>query len=175
MPISLNLKNSEKKVFISEDIYLKLCEDEYLKSINFLQELRLHSNGYAFFQKSFARTEVGSKGGYITIYLHKCIAEKFLPKKDLQGKQYVMFKNGNRLDCRTENLEWTSRGQITSTTRKNSSLAGYKGVYRDGENYRATIYINGLRHEIGSFPTYEEAADAYRKTSMELLGIVKNG
>lgn len=164
----ITLKNSDKTVTLSEDGYKLISENNYLQGIEFLKHLRMHSNGYAFYQKNHP----DRNGGYRneTIYLHKMLAEKLLSKPDESGNMYVMFKNANRLDCRTENLEWASRSFITRNTRKNTSKSGYRGVYQDGNSYRATLYNGRERFELGFFKSAEEAARAYNTKSEELFG-----
>ncbi|SFC38747.1 hypothetical protein SAMN05421780_10564 [Flexibacter flexilis DSM 6793] len=170
---TINLKNTDKQVVISDDAHKMIMESDYLKSIDFLAQLRLHSNGYAFYQKNYPNKETGIYRNE-TIYLHKYIAEQLIERPQSDRTLYVMFKNGNRLDCRTENLEWAPRSQITRNTRKTTSKAGFRGVYRDGVNYRATIYDKGTRYELGFFKTAEEAAEAYKQKSIELFGSVRH-
>ncbi len=164
----ITLKNSDKSVILSEDGYKLISEDAYLQSIELLKNLRMHSNGYAFYQKNHP----DKSGGYRneTIYLHKLLAEKLLDKPESGDQLYVMFKNANRLDCRSENLEWASRSFITRNTRKNTSKSGFRGVYQDGNSYRATLYHGRERYELGFFKSAEEAARAYNTKSEELFG-----
>ena len=88
--------------------------------------------------------------------------------------------NGNKLDCRLENLAWRSRS-VASRQRKTSSKVGYTGVYKENNRYRAVISINRKSVHIGMFATAEEAALAYNKKSKELYGddgkinIIKKG
>jgi len=86
-----------------------------------------------------------------------------------QKKNLVGAKNGNKLDCRLENLEYRSRA-VASRKRKTSSKAGYTGVYKENNRYRAVISINRKSVHIGMFDTPEEAALAYNKKSRELYG-----
>lgn len=165
----ITLKNSDKTVLLSEDAYRLISENPYFMSIDFLKNLRMHSNGYAFYQKNHPE----KTGGYRneTIYLHKFLAEHLLSRPDDEGQTlYVMFRNANRLDCRSENLEWASRSYITRNTRKNTSKSGFRGVYQDGNSYRATLYHGKERFELGFFKSAEEAARAYNTKSEELFG-----
>lgn len=168
MLYKITLKNSDKTVILSEDGYKLLSENPYMQTIEFLKNLRMHSNGYAFYQKNHP----DKNGGYRneTIYLHKFLAETLLSRPDSDEQLYVMFKNSNRLDCRTENLEWASRSIITRNTKKNTSKSGYRGVYQDGNSYRATLYKGKERFELGFFKSAEEAARAYNSKSEELFG-----
>jgi len=81
----------------------------------------------------------------------------------------VGAKNGDKLDCRVENLIFRSRS-VASRQRKTSSSTGFTGVYREHKRFRAVISVNGKARHIGMFDTAEEAAAAYNKVSRELFG-----
>ena len=53
MIVKLPLKNSEKNALIDDVCYDYITNHPYLSKIYFLQNLRIHSNGYAFFQKNW--------------------------------------------------------------------------------------------------------------------------
>jgi len=168
MIYKITLKNSDKTVLLADDGYKLVTENPYLQTIDFMKNLRMHSNGYAFYQKNHP----DKNGGYRseTIYLHKFLAEALMPRPESQEQLYVMFQNSNRLDCRTENLIWASRSIITRNTKKNTSKSGFRGVYQDGNSYRATLYKGKERFELGFFKSAEEAARAYNSKSEELFG-----
>jgi len=163
----VKLKNADDNVLIDDKVYEYLTSDPYLKKVDFINNLRKHSSGCAVFQKTWQKAEGGYKTE--TIYLHKLIAEKFLAKQRSKTKNLVGALNGNKLDCRLENLAWRSRS-VASRQRKTSSKVGYTGVYKENNRYRAVISINRKSVHIGMFATAEEAAMAYNKKSKELYG-----
>lgn len=163
----MKLKNADDNVLIDDKVYEYLTSDPYLKKVDFINNLRKHSSGCAVFQKTWQKAEGGYKTE--TIYLHKLIAEKFLAKQRSKTKNLVGALNGNKLDCRLENLAWRSRS-VASRQRKTSSKVGYTGVYKENNRYRAVISINRKSVHIGMFATAEEAAMAYNKKSKELYG-----
>jgi len=163
----VKLKNADDNVLIDDNVYEYLSSDPYLKKVDFINNLRKHSSGCAVFQKTWQKAEGGYKTE--TIYLHKLIAEKFLSDQRSKSKNLVGAKNGNKLDCRLENLAWRSRS-VASRQRKTSSKVGYTGVYKENNRYRAVISINRKSVHIGMFATAEEAALAYNKKSKELYG-----
>jgi hypothetical protein len=163
----VKLKNSDDTVLLDDTTYEYLTTDPYLVEINFINNLRKHSSGCAVFQKTWKRADGSYKTE--TIYLHKLIAEKFLEKLKTGAKNLVGAKNGNKLDCRLENIVYRTRA-AASRQRKTSSKVGYTGVYQENNRYRAVISVNRKSIHIGMFDTAEEAALAYNKKSKELYG-----
>lgn len=167
MAHKINLRNSKEKVILDDKGYKFLTTDKYLAGLDIVSRLRKHSSGCAVFQ----RTQKQKKGGYKTetIYLHKLIAEKFIKKGRSKTKGLVGALNGNKLDCRIDNLAFRSRS-TASRQRKSSSKAGFTGVYKESTRFRAVISHKGKSIHIGMFDTAVEAADAYNKKSKEFYG-----
>jgi hypothetical protein len=163
----VKLKNAEESVLLDDKIYEFLTTDPYLVKVDFINNLRRHSSGCAVFQKTWKKADGGYKTE--TIYLHKIIAEKFLVDTKGGDKNLVGAKNGNKLDCRMENLIYRSRS-VASRKRKTSSKVGYTGVYKENNRYRAVISVNRKSVHIGMFASAEEAALAYNKMSRKLYG-----
>lgn len=165
-------------MLLDDHVYEWLNSDPYLSKVDLINNLRKHSSGCAVFQKTWKKADGGYKTE--TIYLHKLIAERFLPDDKTKERNLVGAKNGNKLDCRLENLLYRSRA-IASRKRKTSSKVGYTGVYRENNRYRAVISVDRKSVHIGMFSTAEEAALAYNKKSRELYGdegkinIIKKG
>jgi len=163
----VKLKNADDVVLLDDKVYEYLTTDPYLLQVDFVNNLRKHSSGCAVFQKTWKKADGGYKTE--TIYLHKLVAEKFLNGGKTLDNNLVGAKNGNKLDCRLENLLYRSRS-IASRKRKTSSRAGYTGVYKENNRFRAVISVNRRSIHIGMFATAEEAALAYNKKSRELYG-----
>jgi len=171
MLYKLNLKNSDKQVLVDGEVYDYITNNEYLKSVKFLENLRMHSSGYAFFQKNRMTRQGTYKNE--TIYLHKLVAEKFIEKPEADYRLYVLIRNGDRLDCRLKNLEFASFSKVTRNTKYTDSKTGFRGVHKERKKYRAVIYNNRERINLGLFDTAEEAAEAYNKKSEELFGVTR--
>lgn len=167
MLYKIKLKNSDENVLLDDKVFEFLSNEPYFKKVDFLNNLRRHSSGCAVFQKTWKKAEGGYKTE--TIYLHKLIAERFLLDQKTEKNNLVGAKNGNKLDCRLENIHWRSRA-IASRKRKTSSKTGYTGVYLENNRYRAVISVDRKSVHIGMFDTPEDAALAYNKKSKELFG-----
>lgn len=167
MLYKVKLKNADDTVLLDDKVYDYLTTDPYLVRVDFINNLRKHSSGCAVFQKTWKKADGGYKTE--TIYLHKIIAEKFLTRNKDNKRNLVGAKNGNKLDCRLENLVYRSRS-VASRKRKSSSKVGYTGVYKENNRYRAVISVNRKSVHIGMFATAEEAALAYNKMSRKLYG-----
>lgn len=166
---TIKLKNSDQEAIMDQRDYQELSAVPHLDQLGFFENLRLHSSGCVVFQKTFKRGN--GQQGYRTetIYLHKLIAERYLVEQRTEKRNLVGAINGNKLDCRLENLEYRSRS-VASRKRKSSSKLGYTGVYQENNRYRAVISVNRRSVHIGMFSTAEEAALAYNQKSLELYG-----
>lgn len=169
MLYKIPLKNADKYAILDGQVYETIRKDEYLEKIHFLKNLRLHSNGYAFYQKNYPRTDGTYKN--VTIYLHKYIAERFVEKTPSKKKLFITFLNGNRLDCRKENLKYATRSEICRNQKLPTPMSGYRGVTkRPSGNYSAHIFIGSRPLWLGTFKTAVAAAEAYNKMSIKLFG-----
>ena len=160
----LTLKNSDLPVKVDDDVYDWLTSDPALVAGDFVNNLRLHSSGCAVYQKT-RRIEKG-KYETQTLYLHKHIAERYLSEHKTDRCNVVGALNGDKLDCRLDNLVYRSRS-VASRKRRTSNKVGFTGVYKENNRYRAVISIDGLSHHLGMFSTPEEAAAAYNRRSWE--------
>jgi len=167
MEVKVNLKNSDSFVLLDKKVYDALLKDEYVNKMGILDNLRQHSSGCAVYQKTWKSDEGDFKTE--TVYLHRYIAEHFLSDQFSKENNLVGARNGNKLDCRLENLIWRSRS-TASRQRKTSSKTGYTGVYQENKKYRAIISINGKAVHLGMYDTPEAAAAAYNAKSKELYG-----
>ncbi|MBI1289196.1 MAG: Pathogenesis-related transcriptional factor and ERF protein [Flavobacteriales bacterium] len=152
---------------VDDNVYQDIANDERLSSFDFLKKLRAHSNGYAFFQRY---RNVDGVQGYETIYLHRYIAEKYIEKPKSDKKLFVRFIDGDCLNATIENLEWVPMGTLRRNMKNRSSTTGFRGVTIDRGKYRAVLYSDGRKYDLGFFDVPEEAAKAYNRKSMELFG-----
>ncbi len=167
MLFKVKLKNADKEVILDDFVYEKILQDSYLKEIGFLEKLRLHSSGCCVFQKNWTKKKGNVK--IETIYLHKFIAERFIGSPREQSKTFVGAKNGNKLDCRIDNLEWRTRSE-SARNKKTNNPTGLTGVYMEKGRFRSIITYKGKSIHIGMFDNKFDAARAYNKKAKELYG-----
>jgi len=164
----VKIKNVDDFVILDDQGFTYITEDKDMQLLNLSDNLRLHSSGCVFFQKTMKISHSNYKT--TTIYLHKLLAETFKIQEKSNINNLVGFVNGNKLDCRLNNLIFRSRA-VASRNRKTSSSSGYTGVYKEHNKYRSVISINGKSKHLGMFKTAEEAAKAFNEMSRKLYGV----
>jgi hypothetical protein len=104
------------------------------------------------------------EGKYVRLLLHRVIT-------GAKPGQVVDHVNGNGLDCRRSNLRICSQAENMRNRRMHkNNRSGFKGVWKNGGRYVATIRANKVKHNLGSFGTPEEAHRAYVAAALNLHG-----
>jgi hypothetical protein len=137
-----------------------LVDDEDYDECMTLPWVAKLSNGRVWYA---ARTETDEDGRY-DIYLHNFIMQ---PADGFR----VDHIDRNGLNCIRSNMRLYSGWGQNMANRILPNSSGYKGVSVTPQGrYRAVIRKDGVLHNIGTFTTAEEAAEAYRQKAVELFG-----
>jgi AP2-like factor, euAP2 lineage len=102
------------------------------------------------------------------VWLHQIIKPK--PKNGLRA----VFKDGNRLNCRKENIEY-----ISSNIFGHSLIRNKRGTETNSELYfrgvvkvfKSRIKHNKKVYHLGTFDNLKDAAIAYNRKAIELYGV----
>src|SRR5580692_9987600 len=101
--------------------------------------------------------KVGKK--YRSIYLHRDIMAPIPPDCE------VVFRNGDRLDCRRDNLRVVSKQEARRLHRRarSNSQSGMKGIsYNERpKTWSVDIYRDGQVKRVGTFDRRQDAIDEY--------------
>lgn len=85
---------------------------------------------------------------------------------------YTTFIDGLEIDrinnngnYEPSNCRWSTRTTQVRNTRilRNTNISGYRGVGKNGKNWKSRIIINYKEINLGTFKTAEEAGYAYDK------------
>lgn len=87
----------------------------------------------------------------------------------------VDHKNRNGLDNRRENLRATTKvgNALNMRVNKNKKSGLPKGIYKEGNGYRACIQVNGLYKYLGHFNTILEAQTRYEEEQKKVWQTTK--
>jgi hypothetical protein len=110
-----------------------------------------------------------------TWYAHTYVAtgaEEFMHRLIMGARpgDQIDHNNGNGLDCRRSNLRRTTNTQNQHNRRRVRSSSGFKGVSKRAGRWRAYITVAGKFISLGSYPTAQEAAQAYDGAAREQFG-----
>jgi hypothetical protein len=141
---------SQNKVALLDD-----QDHAMLSSFNWFYRGERHGGpGYAI-----RHEKVGKK--YRTVYMHRQVMSPVPPECE------VVFLNGDRLDCRRQNLRVVSKQEARRLHKRarSDSQSGIKGVSynRRARTWSVDIFRNGRATRIGTFLTQEHAMDAYQE------------
>ena len=81
----------------------------------------------------------------------------------------IDHKNLMRMDNAFDNLRLATRNENAANVRVRAAV-GYKGVYRSGRKFAATITVDGIQEHLGTYDTAELAHSAYTKRANEAFG-----
>lgn len=111
----------------------------------------LVKHNWRFAAAGYAMRDDGKK----VVYMHKVIVQP-------SGGMDIDHINGNRLDNRRENLRICTRQQnLMNRGKQINNTSGFKGVWKNHDNWRFSLRKNGKQIFGGTFKNKEDAARAY--------------
>jgi hypothetical protein len=116
-----------------------------------------YENGYVLCDKPKER---GKK-----VFLHNFIGQRMGIIADVKDVGKIDHTNRNPLDCRRENLRFSSRNQNNANSETKSD-SGFRGVYKHNKKWKAIVGETYL----GVFETAEKAARAYDVVAKKKFG-----
>lgn len=133
-----------------------------------------------FWRKLFGGRRIScvSKGGYVCVrlgrdllYAHRIVYEMHFGS--IPTDRVIDHDNRIRTDNRIENLRLATRSEnARNTGAHRDNASGFKGVTRCALTgmYRAIIMVDGVKHELGRWPTPQIAHSKYAAAAAELHG-----
>ena len=109
---------------------------------------------------------------YKTVYLHRLILSDMLGRRLVRGEE-VDHINGDRLDCRRENLRLATKAQnCQNSIKRTVGTSKYKGVcwHKGVEKWQVSIRINGELKYLGIYEDEEFAARVYDCAAHKYFG-----
>lgn len=139
-----------------------LVDDE---DFGFLTQWKWSAHYAAHGHNWYAKRTVYIAGGrWMTVRMHRLIMAA--PK----GMQ-VDHWDHDGLNNQRDNLRVCTQSQNQHNQRRHAdSATGYKGVWRDGNRWWASIRVNRKGLWLGSFNTPLEAAEAYNEAARQYFG-----
>lgn len=112
-------------------------------------------------RSAYARTGVETKGRKRSFTMHSLF---------LAGDGQIDHINGNGVDNRITNLRRCTNQENQRNRHAVRGKSRFKGVIRRPKSWQACIVLDGIKKNIGCYPTEEEAARAYDAKAVEVFG-----
>jgi hypothetical protein len=146
-----------RQIPLSQDQVALLDDEDYARLSQFHWCYRAERNrgpGYAI-----RHAKDGKK--YRTSYLHREVMGPVPPGCE------VVFKNGDRLDCRKENLAVVTKKEARQhhLRARSDSKSGVKGIKFNGRagTWSVDVYRDGQVKRVGTFWTLQDAREGYQR------------
>ena len=109
-------------------------------------------------------------------YLHRVVLSRIVGR-ELQPSELTDHINGNKCDCRRENLRLATPAQnVANQTLRSNNKSGFKGVawHKPSKKWRAAIGTRGRQKWLGYFDDPADAHAAYVEAIKNMYGEFAN-
>lgn len=141
---------------LSQNQIALLDDEDFARLSHFHRCFRGEGDGAA----GYAIRHVRDGKKYRTVYLHREVVGP------VPAGHEVIFRNGDRLDCRRENLAVVTKQEARQhhLHARSNSKSGIKGISYNPRprTWSVDIYRNGQAKRVGTFLTLKEAQDAHQ-------------
>lgn len=123
--------------------------------------------------KGYARLRLVRNGKIIRKFVHRLVAECFLP--NVENKPMVDHIDGNCCNNRLDNLRWATRSEnmLNGKVRKDKKLTTLRNVIKNGNHYRWKVCVRGQIHTSENFKTEKEAHDNFLTKCAGFTGFLR--
>jgi hypothetical protein len=147
--------------------------DEDIANYHWRAHIDSHTKGTMNEVWYATRYEIMPNKTRIYINMHTIILEKVIGRKPNTG-ELVDHIDHDGLNNRRSNLRLSTStlNQANQRPQARPKSSVYKGVHWDKEynNWRARIFVHGVRIHLGRFRTEKEAASAYNEAAAQYYG-----
>lgn len=151
-----------KKILVGKKQTVVLVDDDFVAPDGYFLAIT-SSTGYVKLMRFTDQRRPSGSYVYEEIYLHRWLTK-------VEGKQVVMFLDGDRQNLQSENLLVCERA--VSIRHTGGRTGRFKGVYYDKrrDKWVAQITHAGVCRTLGSFKDEEHAAHVYNQAAIRLHG-----
>lgn len=125
--------------------------------------------------KGYYIVQLSSDGKRLNQRVHRLVASAFIPNPE--GKECVDHIDNNPSNNHVSNLRFATPAENSrNTSIRRNNKSGIKGVYFDkrSNTWRASITIDGISINIGSYKSIDEAKEARVKKANQAFGEYTN-
>lgn len=113
------------------------------------------------------------EGRNMTLFLHRLVAEAFLPKKSARH-EYVIHLNYNKEDNNVKNLRWATKEEMEKHQQNSPAVLAYRSMNRKKGHKLTDVAVKRIKQMITDkkrVKTMKQIADQFNISEMQLYRI----